>query len=236
MTQTHAILLASNSPRRRELFGLSGLPFVVDVADIDESLLPGEAPMEYVRRLARQKALTVAARSPVGSLVIGSDTTVVLEGGILGKPENPADARRMLLALRGRPHLVHTGISVVPGGFSGAGGATSSPAPATLAGSTDVVTTEVWMRDYSESEIDQYIATGDPMDKAGAYGIQNQSFAPVVNMRQCYASVMGLPICALATLLMKHGVAPALPVEIGCQKLLKYPCGVSHQYLMNPTV
>ena len=217
MTDQPKIILASNSPRRKELFGLSGLSFSVEVADIDESTQAGELPERYVQRLARQKAQTVAARVERRSIVIGSDTTVVLDGAILGKPQDPAEARNLLLALRNRAHSVYTGISVSVAGSSEA--------------STQVVSTEVCMRDYSDAEIETYIASGDPMDKAGAYGIQNAAFSPVTDMRQCYASVMGLPLCALATLLHGHGSAPNAAVENECQKFLNYKCGVYHQYL-----
>ena len=211
------LVLGSTSPRRKQLLGLGGLWFKTDAADIDESLLEGESPQEYVARLALAKARTVASRSDAGALVLGSDTTVAIDGEILAKPIDEDDAWRMLRLLRGRSHQVFTGVSLVVAG--------------TGKEYTYVVETEVPMRAYSDEEIAAYIATGDPMDKAGAYGIQNEAFSPVVNMRQCYASVMGLPICAVHSLLAGVGSGLQAGVEQRCQDTLNYTCPVFPQYL-----
>lgn len=211
------LILGSTSPRRKQLLGLGGLWFKTEAADIDESVLEGETPQDYVARLALAKARTVASRSLDGALVLGSDTTVAIDGEILAKPTDEKDAWRMLRLLRGRAHQVFTGVSLVVAG--------------TGQEFTEVVETEVPMRAYTDEEIAAYIATGDPMDKAGAYGIQNEAFSPVINMRQCYASVMGLPICAVHSLLAGAGSGLQAGVEQRCQETLNYACPVFPQYL-----
>ncbi len=184
MSQLPLLVLASNSPRRRELLALGGWMFNLDVANINEDVLPGEQPAAYVERLAIQKAQAVLPRSRPEHIIIGSDTTVVLDGEILGKPADEAEARQMLTRLRGRSHQVYTGIAAL------------RVSDQTLL--SDVCLTEVPMRAYSDAEIEAYIASGDPLDKAGAYGIQHPEFQPVINMQGCYASVMGLPSDGLA--------------------------------------
>ena len=217
ITSPPQLVLGSTSPRRKQLLGLGLLPFNVEAADIDETETAGEQPRDYVGRLALQKARKVAERAEAGVLVLGSDTTVALDGAILAKPVDEADAKRMLIDLRNRKHQVYTAVAVVVAGTS--------------TEYMEVVETEVPMRDYSDEEIDAYIATGDPMDKAGAYGIQNASFRPVIGMRQCYASVMGFPICAVQKLLTKTGKALKAGVEERCQDLLDYQCTVFSIYL-----
>lgn len=211
------LLLASNSPRRRELLALGGWMFTLDVADIDETVLPGEQPAIYVERLAAEKARAILPRSRPEHVIIGSDTTVVLDGEILGKPADQAEARAMLTRLRGRSHQVYTGIAVL------------RAEDQTML--SDVCLTEVPMRDYSDTEMEAYIESGDPLDKAGAYGIQNPDFQPVVNMRGCYASVMGLPLCHLTVLLRRLDVAPRDDVARKCQAALRYACPVFHSIL-----
>jgi septum formation protein len=217
MTQTHLLTLASNSPRRRELLALGGWTFNLDVADINEDVLPGEEAAVYVERLAVEKARAILPRSRPEHIIIGSDTTVVLDGEILGKPVDAAEARSMLTRLRGRSHQVYTGIAVLRASdqrlFS------------------DVCLTEVPMRNYSDTEMAAYIASGDPLDKAGAYGIQNPDFQPVINMQGCYASVMGLPLCHLTVLLRKLGVHPQADVAGNCQAALNYTCPVFRSIL-----
>jgi MAF protein len=217
MTTVPLLLLASNSPRRRQLLALGGWMFGVDIADLDETRLPGEAPEAYVRRLAEAKARAVLPRARAEHLIIGSDTTVVLEGQVLGKPADEAEARQMLTSLRGRTHQVYTGIAVLRASDGNLW--------------TEVVVTEVPMRAYSDEEIERYIESGDPMDKAGAYGIQNPAFQPVENMAGCYASVMGLPICSLSVLLRQAGVTPRADVARNCQATLNYPCPVFKIFL-----
>jgi MAF protein len=163
-----------------------GLPFQVRVADVDERSQPGERPQDLVARLSRAKALSVAAHD-VEATVIGADTIVTLEGTLLGKPADPSEATEMLVRLRDRPHQVYSGVSVV-----------SLLCPA---GQTEVAESTVWMREYSADEIAAYVAGGSPLDKAGAYGIQDAGMSPVARLEGCYASVMGLPLCALAELL-----------------------------------
>ncbi len=217
MTQIPLLTLASNSPRRRELLALGGWIFTLDVADINEDVLPGEEAAVYVERLAVEKARAVLPRSHPEHIIIGADTTVVLDGEILGKPVDAAEARSMLTRLRGRSHQVYTGIAVLRASdqrlFS------------------DVCLTEVPMRNYSDTEIAAYIASGDPLDKAGAYGIQNPDFQPVINMQGCYASVMGLPLCHLTVLLRKLGVHPQADVARNCQAILNYTCPVFRSIL-----
>ena len=205
-------LLASASPRRRELFGLLGWPFEFTSADVDESPHDGETPAQMVMRLAQSKASAAAARAPDQAVIIASDTTVSLDGLALGKPRDAMDAERMLRVLRGRSHQVHTGIAV----FDTHTGQTQA----------DVATTDVPMRFYTDDEIAAYIASGDPMDKAGAYAIQHAGFHPADELRGCFANVMGLPLCHLATSLRALAIEPAVDVPAICQAHLQYACPV----------
>ncbi len=189
MTTLH-LILASASPRRRELLSLLGYPFEVIVSNADEDAHLDAPPPDYVLHTARHKAETVARTLPadtdVRRLIIAADTTVALDDAILGKPSTPAEARAMLIALRGRTHYVHTAICVVePGGRELA----------------SVHTAAVAMRDYSDAALDAYIATGDPFDKAGGYAIQHPIFRPVEHLTGCYLGVVGLPLCDLIPLL-----------------------------------
>ena len=170
-----------------------GVPFAVHVADIDERNGAGESPQGLVARLSREKAAAVAARYP-DAAVIGADTIVTLDGQLLGKPAGPGDATAMLRRLRDRPHQVYSGVTVCP--------------PHLAPPRTVVVGSTVWMRSYGEDEIAAYVASGDPLDKAGAYAIQNAAFHPVARLQGCYASVMGLPLCALTNLLAEVGIVP----------------------------
>ncbi len=208
------LILASASPRRRELLGLFGLPFSIHRAMIDEGLYPDENPVAAVLRLAQQKAKTIAQnqRWIDAPIVIGSATVVALDGEVLGKPKSAAEAERTLRRLRGREHQVYTALSLI-----------SAPGTAPL---DCVAETQVPMRHYNDDEITLYVRSGDPFDKAGAYAIQNRSFQPVVNLSGCYANVMGLPLCHLACLLTGLGVAPAADVPSVCQARLKYDCDI----------
>ena len=205
-----ALILASNSPRRSELIDLLELPFEVFPADIDENQRAGEPPVAYVQRMACQKALAIAGDQH--GLVIAADTIVVDEDELLGKPAHPAEARRMLGQLRGRVHQVFTHIAIVE--------------PLTGQSYDAVCATHVPMRAYSDAEIEAYIATGDPMDKAGAYGIQNTAFHPVEGLHGCFASVMGLPLCHLAVGLRVFGVKVSEGLPGRCQAFLNYRCPV----------
>lgn len=204
------LILASNSPRRRQLLTLGGWVFQVQAAEIDESVRPGETPRAYVERLAHEKVNAAAMRAPADSILVGSDTTVVIEGQILGKPADAAEARAMLTRLRGRVHQVFTGIAIL----NRRDGRRLS----------EVVCTDVPMRQYSDEEMERYIRSGDPLDKAGAYGIQHPQFQPVERMEGCYASVMGLPLCSLARLLAQVGLPPRADVAARCQAALSYHC------------
>ncbi len=222
MNEKNILVLASNSPRRRQLLALGNWDFIVNVADIDETQLAGETPKEYVLRLAQEKALAVKDKVSVESIVIGSDTTVVLDDAILGKPVDEEDAERMLKKLRGRTHQVYTGIALyrVQDGKM----------------LTELSITDVPMRDYSDDEIRAYIETGDPMDKAGAYAIQHPEFQPVHSMQGCYASVMGLSMCHVLRALQKFDISPAADVPAACQTLLNYQCQVSSAILRGELV
>jgi len=223
MDKLPLLTLASNSPRRRQLLALGGWMFNVDVADIDETRLSGETPRAYVLRLAQEKARAVQQRTHADQIIIGADTSVVIDGDILGKPVDFAEARAMLTRLRGRTHQVFTGIAALRLGDG--------------ANLSEVVITDVPMRNYSDDEITQYIVSGDPMDKAGAYGIQNPAFQPVAQMDGCYASVMGLPLCSLSMLLRRMGIPPRADIEGNCQSTLNYQCPVSRSILnKNPKV
>ena len=176
------LILASQSPRRQELLKLLGLPFTVRVADIDETLGTC-APEEAVAQLSRKKA--EAVRRSADELVIGADTVVVLDGKVLGKPSDETDAFRMLRSLSGRRHQVMTGVTVLQGDR--------------CTSVTEV--TEVSFRPLSDGDILSYIATGDPMDKAGSYGIQNGGALFVDGIHGDYFNVVGLPVCRLNLIL-----------------------------------
>jgi len=207
------LVLASNSPRRKELLGLSGWEFNVRPTDVDESLFPAEAAKEYVLRLAQSKARACAASLPEKAVILAADTAVVVDGDILGKPRTEREAGEMLRRLRGRTHQVATGLAVL------------RSSDGKLA--TDVCITDVPMRAYSRKEIEAYVASRDPLDKAGAYAIQHPGFHPVKKLRGCYASVMGLPLCHLVRTLRVLEVAPRADVPANCQAALHYHCPIS---------
>lgn len=203
------VILASASPRRREIFELLGLPFIVRSADVGETPRPGESPDVLVARLSATKAAAVA-RDADGGMVVAADTVVVLDDEILGKPRDALHAVEMLRRLRDQAHTVHSGVTVVD--------VTSGRAAIHLSATT------VWMRDYSDTEIEAYVASGDPLDKAGAYAIQHAGFQPVARIEGCYAGVVGLPLGALADGLAHFGVA--LPVDLAtvCRGWTGHPC------------
>ena len=180
------LILASSSPRRRDLLRQIGLDCTVMPADVDERLLPGEAPEHYALRVALDKARASAARSNNG-IIIGADTIVVLSETILGKPADSADAARMLTMLSGRMHRVVTGLAVIDA--------------STAEQSTALAVTRVWFRELSPEIIASYVATGEPLDKAGAYGIQERGALFVERIDGCYFNVVGLPLFLLADLL-----------------------------------
>lgn len=190
------LILASASPRRRELLETAGWILAVEAAHIDESLQPGEPAEVYVARLAREKALTIARRHAAeDALVLGADTTVVHRGEILGKPGDPEEARRMLRTLSGSMHHVHTGVSLVD-----AAGRFERCA---------VDTTQVWFAPLSDAEIDAYILSGEPFDKAGAYAIQGRAGQFIPRIEGSWSNVVGLPLHLVRAWLRETVVARA---------------------------
>lgn len=186
------LVLASASPRRRDILGALGLQFEVSPADADESELPGEAPDVYVTRLAEVKARAVReAQSAPGRAYLGADTTVVLDGAVLGKPADRADSARMLGMLRGRWHAVHTGVCVL-----------------SVQGEAFVqnVTTEVQFTAFSDETLQAYVDSGEGMDKAGSYGIQELGAGLVDQVRGSYSNVVGLPAAQSLQLLRDAGL------------------------------
>jgi MAF protein len=196
-------------------------PFIVIQPEVDELEIVGERPDDYVIRLAKEKALRGRAGLLPGSLnntfVIGADTIVVDGEEILGKPRDPADAVRILGQLGGKNHQVLSGIAVFNLALEDV--------------RTRLVCTEVEMREYTEDEIQAYVASGDPLDKAGAYGIQNRDFNPAPKFRGCYANVMGLPLCHLAVLLKEMGIESNPKVAERCQASIEYKCPVYAEIL-----
>ena len=215
VTVKSPLILASNSPRRRQLLALTGIPFVVLVADVDESQLKNEKPGDYVLRLAETKARAIHAEAD--QIVLAADTTVVDGLDILGKPKDAAEATVMLKRLHGHAHQVYTGIALL------------RKSDGLLL--TDLCVTDVPMRDYSDEEIQAYVATGDPLDKAGAYAIQHPGFHPVARMDGCFASVMGLPVCHVILQMRKMNLQPDTSFFAGCETLLEYNCPVSNAIL-----
>ncbi len=194
--EQYKLILASGSPRRRELLERMGLRFTVHPADVDEGLAPGLTPGEQVMRLSRIKAETVA-RDEKDGVILSADTVVVLDEAILGKPRDSAHAEEMLRALSGRSHRVLTGITVLRDGK----------------GETRCEETEVFLRPLSREEIRSYVATGEPMDKAGAYGIQGYAALFVEKLVGDYYNVMGLPLCTAGQMLRAAGIPLLEAVE-----------------------
>jgi septum formation protein len=201
------IVLASASPRRQELLRYAGIPFTVQPADIDETPRPGESPRGYAERLAREKALAVAAMQPQ-HYVLGADTIVVIDDAILGKPRDPADAARMLRMLSGRTHSVITGVCVVKPEARGQGSGAGDK-ERLRTGNRDLRTvsecTLVTMCEISDDEIDDYIATGEPTDKAGAYAIQGIASRWIPRIEGDYSNVVGLPVARVYAMLREMG-------------------------------
>lgn len=181
------LILASRSPRRQELLARAGIPFTMRPADIDETWLEGEDPRAHVERLARAKAAAVAAGPD--DVVLGADTVVVVDDEILGKPADAADAARMLRRLEGREHRVLTGVCLKRGHRE----------------AVDSEATVVRFAPLSEAEIEAYVASGEPMDKAGAYAIQGLASKFVERVEGCYFNVVGLPVAKVHRLLKSLG-------------------------------
>ena len=183
------LVLASSSPRRRELLRHAGFDFEVHASHLVEEIKQGELPEEFARRAAREKAMHVATVSARGSLVLGADTVVVIDGETLGKPSDLEDARRMLRLLAGRTHQVHTGVCLVR-------------APDEIV-ALKHETTLVTFRELDEEEIRRYVESGEPLDKAGAYAIQGLASKFVTCISGCYSNVVGLPVALVYEILKK---------------------------------
>ncbi len=209
--------LASSSPRRQEMLNWLGLEFHIQPANVDETVLPGEAPDEYVWRLAGEKALRDASCGQENELVLAADTTVAVDGKILGKPGSALEAVDMLRGLRGRIHQVHTAIALY------------DPRGKRL--EKDFCRADVPMRAYSDEEIAAYVNSGDPLDKAGAYAIQHAGFHPVEKFAGCFASVMGLPLCHLKRTLRAVGWDLEVDTAGVCLSRLAYICPIHQQVL-----
>lgn len=208
------LILASNSPRRKQLLDLVGWQFQIFPVNLDESALLEETPRDYVLRLAREKAARVATQVPGDSVVVAADTSVIDGDEILGKPTDSARAVEMLHRLRGRVHQVYSGLAVM-----------RISDGALL---TEICITNVRMRNYDDQEILAYVASGDPMDKAGAYAIQHTAFQPVESLEGCYPNVVGLPICHLTRLLEQLDFAPPPEAPGACRDTTHYRCTIRH--------
>lgn len=206
------LVLASNSPRRRELLALTGWSFQVRPTEVDEAQISGEKPGHYVLRLAKAKAEACTSSSNTDLTCVAADTAVVDRTIILGKPRDMLDAKEMLVRLRGHTHLVYTGIAVLK--------------KSTGCLVTELCITKVPMRAYGDREMDAYITSGDPLDKAGGYAIQHPQFHPVEWFNGCYASVMGLPLCHLTRCLRKMKINPKNDIPTECQSALGYICPI----------
>ena len=212
----YSFWLASNSPRRREMISWLGWSFYSVPSNIDESVKPAEMALDYVKRLALTKSQARIEAAQAGDNILAADTIVVLDGTILGKPADAQQAREMLRALRNRQHQVVTAIAVRQEG-----------GPIIQ----DMCVSNVRMRDYLDDELETYIASDDPFDKAGAYAIQSSDFHPVVDFSGCYASVMGMPLCHLERTMRKiPGYSYCGMAEI-CQKNLKYKCPITNRVM-----
>ncbi len=214
------LLLASASPRRRELITLLGLPIEITAVDIDETPLDHEHAAAMAIRLSRAKAQAVLSSLlslPSSLIILAADTVVSLDGEPLGKPRAADEARAMLKRLRHRTHQVYTAVTLI-----------DRRADQTI---SDLATSNVPMRDYSDDEIEAYIASGDPFDKAGAYAIQHTGFHPVDRFADCFANVMGLPVCHVVRSLRKLSIEPMNNVPLHCQAHIQYECPVFERIL-----
>jgi nucleoside triphosphate pyrophosphatase len=213
------LILASASPRRRQLLALGEWEFQLRPVDAVEVPHPGEGPADFVRRMSRTKARMAAEGVNSSALVIAADTTVTIDGRILNKPADAPEAVTMLTQLRGRTHEVLTAITVLD--------------TATGRATTDLARSRVPMRAYGDDELNAYVATGDPLDKAGAYAIQHPGFQPVDQEQfgDCFANVMGLPLCHLLRRLRQLGVEASTDLPAACQRFIPYACPVFERIL-----
>lgn len=216
------IWLASASPRRQEMLKWIGLPFKILAVDINESQKADETPTDYVKRLANEKASAASPKINPCGLIITADTTVVHKREILGKPANQADAFRILQNLRDDSHQVITCLIL-----SNLGEKTKN---------IEICSSLVKMRNYSDEEIQKYVQSGDPLDKAGAYAIQHPGFNPVVDFCGCFASVMGLPLCHLERNLRLYTDYQPIATHKICQKYLDYTCPIHERILSGENI
>jgi MAF protein len=211
------------------LVALLGLPFDVTTADVSEKPFADESPADIVVRLSQAKArvksnaaiaaATVVGPAVVAAIIVACDTVVALDGEILGKPRDTIEATEMLRRLRGRDHAVYSAVTLLE--------------PGTGRTTTEVAKTHLTMRVYTDAEMATYVASGDPLDKAGAYAIQHPGFHPVASLRGCYANVVGLPLCHLTRSLRSLGVEPPHDVPTACQAHTGRRCRVYGAILAN---
>jgi len=187
------------------------------VADVDESSVDHPDPAVNVIQTAALKAEAVSPHAPPDAIIIAADTIVVLDNQVLGKPSGPEEAKTALQQLRGRTHQVFTGLTII-----------NKTTGQTV---NDVAEIKVPMRAYTDQEIDAYIATGDPLDKAGSYAIQHDGFHPVINFGGCFAGVVGLPLCHLVRSLRKSGISIQIDIVAACQAHHHYDCPVFESIL-----
>ncbi|HEY69603.1 MAG TPA: septum formation protein Maf [Anaerolineae bacterium] len=206
------IILASASPRRKELLGLTGWRMEICPVELDESPRQGEPAEALARRLASAKAEAALGIKPQARLMLAADTLVVDDDQILGKPADEHDAQHMLMALRDRSHRVISALDLRYNGQQ----------------VVEICETIVPMRDFTLRQVQAYIETGSPLDKAGAYGIQDRGFHPVAmeRMKGCFANVMGLPLCHLVLAMHRVGLSPKDNVPLACQSFTSYDCSV----------
>ncbi|MEA4812868.1 MAG: nucleoside triphosphate pyrophosphatase [Anaerolineaceae bacterium] len=213
MNSKSVFVLASGSPRRKELLVLLGLPFEVKSSNINELALPGEAPVDYVTRMAAEKGKASALAGD--AWVISADTIVEIDGKIIGKPVDLAQAKKTLVLLCGREHQVYTAIRLSKG----------------LRSVPTLAQSRVSMRHYTEEEIEAYFRASSPLDKAGSYAIQDSCFHPALGLQGCYANVMGLPLCHLYKLLQAEALQPQPGIAQRCQDFLGISCPVYSEIL-----
>ena len=209
--------LASNSPRRREILTWTGWDLEKVSSKGDESMLENEAPEQYVRRIAELKSRVDLDDASESDFVISADTIVVHVGKILGKPKDAQDAFAMLVSMRAREHWVMTAIAVRQAGAEKA--------------ALELCRSKVKMRAYSDEEIRKYVDSGDPLDKAGAYAIQDRDFHPAEDFAGCMASVMGMPLCHLERLLRENADYNWTDWPTICQKKLEYTCPITSRVM-----
>lgn len=215
------LILASQSPRRRQLLALGGYLFTPLTVDADEDVRNGELPDVYTQRVSRLKAHLAATKIDYPAVIIAADTTVADGDSILGKPATAGEARAILHHLRGRVHRVYTAVHLFD--------------TATRREQSELAITEVKMRTYNDAEVDAYIDSGDPFDKAGSYAIQNATFSPVENISGCYSNVVGLPLCHLLRSLRRWNILPAEDTPAACQKHHQITCPVFNDILGTAT-